>query len=172
MKKSGLISSSFKNLFLVSCGNGHDKCGVAISTFIMNYCDLSIVDAYKIFKKNRYPGVYSSKSAEFLRGYILKNQNGKIKEGTVLPSIRQLAKELGISVITTTRAYRELEAEGYIASVQGKGSIVLKRDNQLLTEQVQRQIEEHLDAAITASRQLQMTDEELVQTLKLLQENR
>ena len=98
--------------------------------------------------------------------------NGKIKEGTVLPSIRQLAKELGISVITTTRAYRELEAEGYIASVQGKGSIVLKRDNQLLTEQVQRQIEEHLDAAITASRQLQMTDEELVQTLKLLQENR
>ena len=98
--------------------------------------------------------------------------NGKIKEGTVLPSIRQLTKELGISVITTTRAYRELEAEGYIASVQGKGSIVLKRDNQLLTEQVQRQIEEHLDAAITASRQLQMTDEELVQTLKLLQENR
>ncbi len=98
--------------------------------------------------------------------------NGKIKEATVLPSIRQLAKELGISVITTTRAYRELEAEGYIASVQGKGSIVLKRDNQLLTEQVQRQIEEHLDAAITASRQLQMTDEELVQTLKLLQENR
>lgn len=98
--------------------------------------------------------------------------NGKIKEATVLPSIRQLAKELGISVITTTRAYRELESEGYIASVQGKGSIVLKRDNQLLTEQVQRQIEEHLDAAITASRQLQMTDEELVQTLKLLQKNR
>lgn len=98
--------------------------------------------------------------------------NGKIKEATVLPSIRQLAKELGISVITTTRAYRELESEGYIASVQGKGSIVLKRDNQLLTEQVQRQIEEHLDAAITASRQLQMTDEELMQTLKLLQKNR
>ncbi len=97
--------------------------------------------------------------------------DGKIKEGTVLPSIRQLAKELGISVITTTRAYRELEEEGYIASVQGKGSIVLKRDNQLLTEQIQRQIEEHLDAAITAARQLQMTDEELVQTLKLLQES-
>lgn len=98
--------------------------------------------------------------------------NGKISEGTVLPSIRQLAKELGISVITTTRAYRELEAEGYIVSVQGKGSIVLKRDNQLLTEQVQRQIEEHLDAAITAARQIQMTDQELVETLKLLQESR
>lgn len=104
----------------------------------------------------------------------LKEQilNGKITEGTVLPSIRQLAKELSISVITTTRAYRELEAEGYIASVQGKGSIVLKRDNQLLTEQVQRQIEEHLDAAIAAARQIQMTDEELVDTLKMLQESR
>lgn len=104
----------------------------------------------------------------------LKEQilNGKITEGTVLPSIRQLAKELSISVITTTRAYRELETEGYIASVQGKGSIVLKRDNQLLTEQVQKQIEEHLDAAIAAARQIQMTDEELVDTLKMLQESR
>lgn len=120
-----------------------------------------------ISNQSEYP-IYAQ-IREQLKEQIL---NGKITEGTVLPSIRQLAKELGISVITTTRAYRELEAEGYIASVQGKGSIVLKRDNQLLTEQIRRQIEEHLDAAITASRQIQMTDQELAETLKLLQESR
>ena len=95
--------------------------------------------------------------------------NGNMKEGTVLPSIRQLAKDLGISVITTTRAYRELESEGFIASVQGKGSIVLKRDNAVIREQYQKQIEVHLDAAIDASRHLEMTDEELIEILKELQ---
>lgn len=95
--------------------------------------------------------------------------NGQIAEGTVLPSIRQLAKDLGISVITTTRAYRELEGEGYIASVQGKGSIVLKRDNKIIREQCRRQMEEHLDAAIDASQKLDMTDAELVEALRVLQ---
>lgn len=95
--------------------------------------------------------------------------NGQIAEGTVLPSIRQLAKDLGISVITTTRAYRELESEGYIASVQGKGSIVLKRDNKIIREQCRRQMEEHLDAAIDASQKLAMTDAELVEALQVLQ---
>lgn len=95
--------------------------------------------------------------------------NGQIAEGTVLPSIRQLAKDLGISVITTTRAYRELESEGYIASVQGKGSIVLKRDNKIIREQCRRQMEEHLDAAIDASQKLAMTDTELVEALQVLQ---
>ena len=64
----------------------------------------------------------------------LKEQmlNGRIPEGTTLPSIRQLAKETGVSVITTTRAYSELEAEGFIATMQGKGSVVLPTDNKLL----------------------------------------
>ncbi|EET60914.1 transcriptional regulator, GntR family [Marvinbryantia formatexigens DSM 14469] len=95
--------------------------------------------------------------------------NGQIAEGTLLPSIRQLAKDLGISVITTTRAYRELESGGYIASVQGKGSIVLKRDNKVIREQYRCQMEEHLDAAIEASKKLDMTDEELVEALQVLQ---
>lgn len=98
--------------------------------------------------------------------------NGQIAEGTVLPSIRQLAKDLGISVITTTRAYRELESEGYIASVQGKGSIVLKRDNKIIREQCRRQMEEHLEAAIDVSQRLDMTDAELVEALQVLQRQR
>ena len=102
----------------------------------------------------------------------LKEQilNGKIAEGTILPSIRQLAKDLGISVITTTRAYRELETEGFIASVQGKGSIVLKRDNEVIREQCQKQLEEHLMMAIDAAKRLQMTEEELIAALKMLWE--
>ncbi len=92
--------------------------------------------------------------------------SGQIAEGTVLPSIRQLARDLGISVITTTRAYRELESEGYIASVQGKGSIVLKRDNTVLREQCIRQIEEHLREAVVLSERIRMTEEELLDMLK------
>lgn len=102
----------------------------------------------------------------------LKEQiiNGQIGEGTVLPSIRQLARDLGISVITTTRAYRELEGEGLIASVQGKGSIVLKRDNAVVREQCMRQVAEHLRDAIFLSRRFHMTDGELVDLLKTLQQ--
>jgi len=51
--------------------------------------------------------------------------NGQIKEGEILPSIRSLAKDVGVSVITTTRAYNDLEKEGFIATMQGKGSVVL-----------------------------------------------
>ena len=60
----------------------------------------------------------------------LKEQilNGQIPEGSTLPSIRQLAKEVGVSVITTTRAYSDLEAEGFIATMQGRGSVVLSKD--------------------------------------------
>ena len=76
----------------------------------------------------------------------LKEQilNGQISEGETLPSIRQLAKEVGVSVITTTRAYSELEAEGFIATMQGKGSVVLPTDNNLLREQYLLRIEEGL----------------------------
>ncbi|OYP47010.1 GntR family transcriptional regulator, partial [Lachnotalea glycerini] len=61
--------------------------------------------------------------------------NGQILEGTVLPSIRMLAKEIGVSVITTTRAYNDVEKEGYISSRQGNGSIVLSKEKKRLKEQ-------------------------------------
>jgi len=61
--------------------------------------------------------------------------SGIIKEHEALPSIRQLARDLSISVITTTRAYRELENDGFITSIQGKGSIVLPQDSKMIKEQ-------------------------------------
>lgn len=93
----------------------------------------------------------------------LKEQilNGRIPEGTTLPSIRQLAKEVGVSVITTTRAYSELEAEGFIATMQGKGSVVLSTDNSLLREKYLVRIEEELSTAIETAKAMGMPMEEL-----------
>ncbi len=93
----------------------------------------------------------------------LKEQilNGRIPEGTTLPSIRQLAKEVGVSVITTTRAYSELETEGFIATMQGKGSVVLPTDNNLLREQYLLRIEEGLSTAIETAKAMGMSMEEL-----------
>ena len=100
----------------------------------------------------------------------LKEQilNGQIAEGSTLPSIRQLAKEVGVSVITTTRAYSELEAEGFIATMQGKGSVVLPKDNNLLREQYLLRIEEGLSTAIETARAMGMSMEELTEVLKNL----
>ena len=94
--------------------------------------------------------------------------NGQIPEGTVLPSIRKLAKEIGVSVITTTRAYNELETEGFIASMQGKGSVVLSKDNKILREQYLVRIENGLTAAIETAKRIDMTKEELQQLVNEL----
>ena len=87
--------------------------------------------------------------------------NGQIPEGSTLPSIRQLAKEVGVSVITTTRAYSDLEAEGFIATMQGKGSVVLSKDNSMLQEQYLLRIEEGLSTAIETARVMGLPEEEL-----------
>lgn len=102
----------------------------------------------------------------------LKEQilNGQIPEGSTLPSIRQLAREVGVSVITTTRAYSDLEAEGFIASMQGKGSVVLSIDNSLLKEQSLIRIEEGLTTAIETARTMGMSGEELLEVFKNLLE--
>ena len=93
----------------------------------------------------------------------LKEQilNGQIPEGSTLPSIRQLAKEVGVSVITTTRAYSDLEAEGFIATMQGKGSVVLSKDNSMVREQYLMRIEEGLSTAIETARVMGLPEEEL-----------
>ena len=77
--------------------------------------------------------------------------NGQIKEGEVLPSIRSMAKDLGVSVITTTRAYSDLEQEGFIATMQGKGSVVLSKDNNMLKEQFLMRIEQGIETAVELS---------------------
>ena len=100
----------------------------------------------------------------------LKEQilNGQIPEGTTLPSIRQLAKEVGVSVITTTRAYSDLEAEGFIATMQGKGSVVLSKDNDVVREQYLMRIEEGLTTAIETARMMGLPEKELTEIFRNL----
>lgn len=87
--------------------------------------------------------------------------NNEINEGDILPSIRQLAADLKVSVITTTRAYTELEQEGYIINVQGKGCYVAPKDSDLIREQLLRKIEDGFNAAINAARIAKLPLEEL-----------
>ena len=100
-----------------------------------------------------------------MKGLILR---GELKEGEALPSMRLLAKELRISVITTKRAYEELEREGFITTVVGKGSFVKEADQEFVREERLRAVEGHLQAAVDAARQCGMDETELVDILKLL----
>ena len=93
---------------------------------------------------------------------------GKYKEGEYLQSIRSLAKELSISVITTMKAYEILEKEGLVTAVQGKGFYVNAMDTELLQEQHRRKVEESLLEAIAAARVAGMSNKELQETLSAL----
>lgn len=94
--------------------------------------------------------------------------SGELNEGDALPSIRNLAQELRISVITTKRAYEELESEGYIVTMQGKGSYVASQNKELLREKRLRLIEEKLSEAVKESRLINLSLEELVDILGIL----
>ncbi len=104
---------------------------------------------------------------EQIKEMILK---GELKEGDALPSMRLLAKELRISIITTKRAYEELEREGYIESYTGKGSFVKRINHEVVREGVLYEIEDLFEVAIGKARLAKMSYEELEQRLKLLYE--
>ncbi len=103
--------------------------------------------------------------AEQLRADILA---GKLKEGEYLPSIRGLAKDLRISVITTMKAYEQLAQEGLVTAVQGKGFYVNAQDSEMLKEQHLRKVEEALLEAVSAARIAGMTGQELQEVLRTL----
>ncbi|HIY09022.1 MAG TPA: GntR family transcriptional regulator [Firmicutes bacterium] len=92
--------------------------------------------------------------------------SGELAEGEALPSLRQLAKDLRISVLTVTRAYTQLEQEGFVTNVQGKGCYVLSRDNGMIREQLLRTVEQHLEQGVRAARTAGLSWEELVSMLQ------
>ena len=96
--------------------------------------------------------------------------NGSISEGDLLPSIRQLARDLKISVITTTRAYSDLEQEGFVVTVPGKGCYVLPQNTDLIREQKLREIENHLTDAISAANIIKLPNSGLREMLNILLE--
>ncbi len=98
----------------------------------------------------------------------IKNQilDGTIGEDEQLPSIRQLARNLKISVITTTRVYNDLSDEGFIISVAGKGYFVAPRNNDLLKERMLCEMEEGLEKAVSNGRNAGLSDDEIIAALK------
>ena len=94
--------------------------------------------------------------------------SGQLKAGDALPSMRALAQSLRISLITTKRAYNDLEAEGFIETVAGKGSFVAAQDPQLLREANLRLAEDGIRRAVEVARRSSITKEELLEMVDIL----
>lgn len=117
-----------------------------------------------VIKNNSNEPIYDQIKKQILDAIM----SGEIKEGECLPSIRGLAKDLKVSVITTTKAYNELEMAGYIFAVQGKGYYVSERSNEILYEKLLEQIEFHFDQAISISKKASLKDTDLMEILQNL----
>ena len=107
-----------------------------------------------------YDQIYSQIKAQIIAG--------KLSPGEALPSIRALAKDLRISVITTKRAYDELEADGFLYPVAGKGCFVAEKNLDLIREQKLKELEDHLDAAVELAAPCGVSALELMEMLRIL----
>ena len=105
---------------------------------------------------------------QIVRQIKAKIVGGELKPGEALPSMRLLAKELRISVITTKRAYEELEREGFLITQTGRGSCVAPVGVELLREEQLRAVEEHLTSAVRAARLGNLEEEEFLDMAKML----
>lgn len=117
----------------------------------------------KIIIKNKSELPIYEQIEQQIKAQILE---GAVPEDEQLPSVRQLAKDLRISVITTTRAYNDLAEEGFIISVAGKGYFVAPRNNELMRERLLYEMEEGLEKAVTNGRNAGLSDEEIIEALK------
>lgn len=120
--------------------------------------------------------IISNSSNQPIYEQIVRQVKGQIMAGDLtageqLPSIRALANSLRVSAITTKRAYADLEARGFIETVQGKGSFVAGGNAEILREERLREIEERLLQAIEAGRALDLGDEELIEMMRTLLES-
>lgn len=121
----------------------------------------------EIYISNSSPKPIYAQITDQIRAAIF---DGRLKEGEALPSIRLLAKELRISVITTKRAYDDLEQEGFIHTMPGKGSFVAPSNPELYREQALKQVEDLLGQAVEAARKGGVSRDEVQEILTLLYE--
>ena len=96
--------------------------------------------------------------------------SGALKEDEMLPSMRNLAKDLRISVITTKRAYEELESTGFIYTVAGKGCFVAAKNTELIREENLRKIEQHMEEIAMLARSCGLSADELSEMFRLITE--
>ena len=98
--------------------------------------------------------------------------SGELQEEEALPSLRTLAKDLKVSVLTVTRAYTELEQEGFVKNVQGRGCFVMGRGSELIREQLIRKVETNLSEANNAAKLANLSAQELHHLLDILLEDK
>lgn len=110
--------------------------------------------------------IYQQITKQIIQGIM----NGELEEGDSLPSIRQLAKDLEVSVITTKRAYEDLEKEGYIVSQVGKGSFIAGQNETLIREKRLKVMEAKLQESVLEGKALKVSLEELTEMVKLFYE--
>lgn len=96
--------------------------------------------------------------------------SGNLHEGEILPSIRSLAKDLRISVITTKRAYDELEKDGFIYTIASKGSYVAQKNTQIIKEEVLKQIENHMRKICELAPACKLSDDEIIEMFHIILE--
>ena len=107
-----------------------------------------------------YDQIYSQIKAQII--------GGDLQEDESLPSIRSLAKDLRISVITTQRAYDELEKDGFINSVAGKGCFVAEKNLEIIKEENLKKVEQYLEKAVKLSRTCGLTKDDLIDMIKII----
>lgn len=121
----------------------------------------------KIVIKNKSELPIYEQIEEQIKSQIL---DGTAEENEQLPSIRQLARDLKISVITTTRVYSDLSDEGFIISEAGRGYFVAPKNNELLRERMLCEMEDQLEKAVTNGRNAGLSDEDIINALKKFME--
>ena len=93
---------------------------------------------------------------------------GKLNEDELLPSIRVLAQDIKISAMTVKKAYDELEKEGYLKSIQGKGTFVAPKNTELAKEQAQKDIEKYIEKIVSISNRFQIDENDVIEMFKII----
>ena len=96
--------------------------------------------------------------------------SGERKEGDMLPSVRALAKDLRVSALTVKKAYDELEREGFVTTVHGKGTFVTSANQEIMLEEKKKEVEADLEGAIRKGRSCGMSDEEITELFQIILE--
>ncbi len=94
--------------------------------------------------------------------------DGELNEDELLPSIRVLAQDIKISAMTIKKAYDELEKEGYLKSIQGKGTFVAPKNTELAKEQAQKDIEKYIDKIVDISNRFEIDENDVIEMFKII----
>ena len=94
--------------------------------------------------------------------------DGELNENELLPSIRVLAQDIKISAMTIKKAYDELEKEGYLKSIQGKGTFVAPKNTELAKEQAQKDIEKYIEKIVAISNRFEINENDVIEMFKMI----